>query len=430
MKVTLKACFLFLMSMGIAFALYIPSSFAASPKVDLLEHKKLLLTHNFEALEERLDFYNNGYLNGQISKKDYYWSVENLWTVRKDEKDKFKAALEKWIKAYPDSAQAHIAMGEHYATEGYNARGNKWASETSIEQFSEMEKQFAKAQEHLDTGIEINPSIIKGYTIKMGILRNSKSNQRHMQLVPRMMAYMRTVPINIKARQAVWWRFIDLLTPRWGGSYHKMQDIIDTEIPKFIPDLSLKAKANLEDAILHDKMSALALEKKYRSVINLSKKRISEKTTSPGVYNTAANATYKIKDYQNCFKYARRSANLRPWRSYGWKNVGACAYRLERWADMKAAYSHRIYIKGVSAYRLYYLAMSYMHLKQYAKAYVLFKEAEDMDPSYYEEYTKNYVGYIEKNKKAAMILRKKGLTAYDIIGTLYYKTKAPQAVKK
>ena len=213
---------------------------------DLFSQRELLQKYQFTALEKKLESYNKGYLVGEISYRDYLWAFSTLWTKSDFKSEGLKAAIDKWVIENPDSAYANIVAGKYYLDLGYDARGVEWASETSEEQFSEMQKYFKKAIPYTEKGLKLNSEIIEGYKTVISRMKSAKENT-----TKDLLNYLETAPEIVKQKTAVWIELLYSITPRWGGSYAEMEYIIDNKLPKRPHQFSAGDISLLEDMIYH-----------------------------------------------------------------------------------------------------------------------------------------------------------------------------------
>jgi hypothetical protein len=63
----------------------------------------------------------------------------------------------------------YLAIAQYYYARGWESRGYKWAKETPEKQFEGMRFYFSKAEENLKVALKINPNLIVGYHILIGI---------------------------------------------------------------------------------------------------------------------------------------------------------------------------------------------------------------------------------------------------------------------
>src|SRR5216683_2500620 len=104
----------------------------------------------------------------------------------------FDAPLQEWVKRSPRSYAAHLARAEFLYAEAGNARGAKWASETSAQQFQRMDDYLAAGHKEI--------------TATLGINRKAAD------------AALKEIPASFVIRSQTMF----CLEPRWGGSYEQM----------------------------------------------------------------------------------------------------------------------------------------------------------------------------------------------------------------
>jgi len=385
---------------------------------ELLKHRKLLQMHQFKTLERQLQNVNDQYLNGQASLRDYYWSIDTLWLERDLDAPWLWGALKAWRKHKPGSAYMNVVIGKYYTDKAYAARGADWGSEVSNKQFKQMETYFETAGHYLDQGLKSNPAIVDGHIEMLGIIRTSRAKKFNKSLVAALLNYMKTVPIEVKRKEAVWSHLLQSAIPRWGGSYTEMEGIIRSEVMKIKPAIPDRDIAALKDTIAYDQMSMSVINADYAAALEEGEKRIKANTNYAGIYLVASNAAYNLEDYQRCYQYAKKATELRPWRSFGWNRSGICAIKLQKWPEANKAYRTKLYLDGDAKYDVFQLGVTYMYLYQFDKAYALFKKAEELDPDY-KKYTQKYTSYIEKEKRSSMNLVGQDIT--NIIGVIAYE---------
>jgi len=384
---------------------------------DLFINRDLLKAQDYKSLELQLQKSNDRYLDGDISLRDYYSSADTLWADNDISAPWLGYALSGWLKDSPESAFAHIYIGKYYADKAYDARGTKWASETSDQQVKEMEKFFRLSEFHIEQGLSKNPLVLRGYLTKLSVLRTTRQHDDRLLLSQRLLLYLNKAPLKIKQTVAVWRWIVDLCTPRWGGSYAEMERLINKVAVENIPAVTNKQIETLNDLIVHDKMSMDVIAGDYVGALKIGEKSLRANTNLVGIYTIAANAAGELKDYKKCYQYAVRATEIRPWHPYGWGKAGFCAYKLQKWPEANAAYRHKIEIDGFTKYPTFQLGVSYMYLHQYGNAYALFKKSEELDPEYVK-FTKMYTSYIEKEKPKTVL--PDGFDINKLIGRMEY----------
>jgi tetratricopeptide (TPR) repeat protein len=127
----------------------------------------------------------------------------------------FDALLQEWTQRSPDSYAAHLARAEFLFTEGSSARGDKWASETSDEQFQKMNDFFAAGEKEARRALAINPRLAEAYTLLVTRQRSLGGPAGCMRETE---AGVKQVPASFVIRDET----MICLKPRWGGSYPAM----------------------------------------------------------------------------------------------------------------------------------------------------------------------------------------------------------------
>lgn len=395
------------------------ASFAAESKHsdDLLMHRTLLQEHRFDELDRKLQSFNDGYINGEIDLRVYFWSVRTLWRENEIDETWLQLTLKKWVQENPSSAQANIVMGRYYREKAYQARGSKFAHKTSADQLTQMEKYFREAESYLEIGLKRNPNVIDGHISQFSIIKATREQDPLLDLSDKLLKYTDALPNSVKQNEAFWSLLLQSSIPRWGGSYIQMRSIVDNYALKNIPSISQEQILALRDTITYDQMSLALIDKNYKSVLRLGEASMTAMTSFAGVYMAAANAAKQIKDYRQCYEYAFHVSELSPWDSEAWEHLGFCALKLEKWEAAKRAYKHKVYLKGISKYDVYKLGISHMHLYEFDKAYAMFKKALDLDPEY-KKYTQRYTDYIEMEKPESMVLE--GTNILNMLGPIRY----------
>ncbi len=122
--------------------------------------------------------------------------------------------LDRWVES-TGSANANLAKAYYLLNEGYLARGNKLAGETTGDQFAVMKKLHAQAFDLLKRVIEINPYLMPAYSGLIRITQSSRYSLNEDQILA--LALTRD-----KRTYYVRSAYIHAMEPRWGGSLEKM----------------------------------------------------------------------------------------------------------------------------------------------------------------------------------------------------------------
>lgn len=207
---TLLAC--------VAFAATLAStlSFASEGSADPLQ---LLEERRFEELDGRMTKLQRGYASGSVSDLDLLAAVRHFYTTD----PKLEARFNEWLQRYPRSYMARVARGIYYKRVGAEARGDRYADETSADQLAEMKLYYGKAMEDFQASVPLETQPILSYLYMMDILKYSppviiriwllrlklENGTRHM-----LNEANRVAPANFIARR----KYMLTLQGRWGGS--------------------------------------------------------------------------------------------------------------------------------------------------------------------------------------------------------------------
>ena len=398
----------------ILLSLLMRSAMVNASEKDLFALRNLLQNHHFAQVEAHLAAYNERYLTAHSPARyrDYLWSMETLWKDSDLDQAWLTDALVLWVQQAPQSAYAHAVLGMFYTDKGFAARGSKWASETEDAQFEAMDDWFKQAMMHLPAALAIQEDILFAHEKMLRIIKASGYFKDETIL-----SYMEKIPAKLKDSPGIWLPILQALTPRWGGSYQLMNAVIDKAIPAHL-NASEQSAQYVKDTITYDKVKVQRYEKNYAQALKLAEKSIALNTPYAGLYHQAAYAARQLKNYPLCYRYAKIATTMRPQWIEAWSSLAFCATKLEKWSQANTAYTYKLHIKGSNKYDLYRLGESYMYLRDYSKAYPLFKQAVALD-SDYQQYTQKFTHYIEVREPQAMALV--GSDLYTLIGPVTYQ---------
>jgi len=128
----------------------------------------------------------------------------------------YEGLLTDWVKATPETYQPYLARAAYYFGAGWNARGEKWASETSQGQFEGMGEYFEKARTDLNTALRIYDRTVLPYYFMISM---ATAQGRDSEAEQSLRKALNLAPASYKVRAT----YINGLKPRWGGSYEEME---------------------------------------------------------------------------------------------------------------------------------------------------------------------------------------------------------------
>ncbi len=120
-------------------------------------------------------------------------------------------ALNQWVSKYPSSYVALLARGNYLEHKGYRARGFRWASDTSEEQFKAMNDTFEFASKDLHEAIRLYPKALVAYC---GLININGSSSSRDSLRKTWEMGLRVLPDSLMIRQG----YLHFLQPKWGGT--------------------------------------------------------------------------------------------------------------------------------------------------------------------------------------------------------------------
>jgi tetratricopeptide (TPR) repeat protein len=130
-----------------------------------------------------------------------------------------------WLRRYPKSRAAHLALANHYEARGFAARGVDFAGKTSQEQFGAMEQLLRQALSEFDAADALGPKTSLAAAHRISIARTSRVFGLDASRLYR--DVIKSYPNTLQARI----EFIQASAPKWGGSIRQLLSIIDDAKP-------------------------------------------------------------------------------------------------------------------------------------------------------------------------------------------------------
>ena len=128
--------------------------------------------------------------------------------------------LDDWVKSEPTSYPAHLARAKYRAELGWQARGSRYANETSEQQMNEMASRLSEAAAEAVAAIKLNPKSSIAYALLLDVAKAEGDDKSldHVYSVG-----IASVPLSYLIRVSA----MEALEPRWGGSYAMMTSLAD-----------------------------------------------------------------------------------------------------------------------------------------------------------------------------------------------------------
>lgn len=252
--------------------------------------------------------------------KDYSFEDQLFWAYDAFEsKDrKFIVFLNNWIKSTPKSYQPYLARAKYFYRQGWLSRGHKWSSETKETEKNKMKYFFKKSDNDINKALNIRNNLVVAQHLLIGISNTQGDENDVVYKVAKKALKTNSLSYNVRAM------FLHSLTPRWGGSYEKMQEFIDTSL-KYAKN---NTKLNLLQAHIYaDAAEEMKLIKKHSTSEELFTQAL-EFGDNHKLFNERAINRIRIEDYHGALKDLNRAIKLHPekyeyyyWRSRSYSNL-------------------------------------------------------------------------------------------------------------
>lgn len=245
----------------VAFIIFIISFPILASEQPIAYHRKVdkstilfLFQHKlFKSLNSKLEEYQSAY-DQDYQEED---NAFDAFDVFANAYPLYEPMLNLWVQQFPSSYGPYVARAKYYSACGWKARGGAWASKTTEKQFEEMQRYFVLAMQDIADGIKLNPDLDVCYEM-MIMIGSAVGNE---ELKDNALAEaLKHHPYAHRVRK----QYLYTLTPRWGGSYNKMEKFVDEAERYIIYNPQLKM---LRAAIPADKGSIAAIEGNYDDAV-------------------------------------------------------------------------------------------------------------------------------------------------------------------
>lgn len=129
------------------------------------------------------------------------------------------SALNNWV-SQSGSAIAYLARGAYYVSEGINARGKRFAKDTTQEQFAKEEELHALGTKDLHQALALDPQLFPAYTFLLMTVGSANDTSKD---------WLDKATSIAPGGYYFRYQYLRSLMPKWGGSYSEMNDFADSQ---------------------------------------------------------------------------------------------------------------------------------------------------------------------------------------------------------
>lgn len=228
-------------SLLLATALFANSSNQSVNWQNLLKEKK------FEKIDSLLQNLESDILKNPINEKKLTKALNGLLLDSNLRKN-----IQEYAKVKPNSPFSHLLLGEMYYYKAFEARGFKWASETSKENFEKMENILAKADKELLKSLKLNDKIPNSYSslISVYALRGMHKQEDNIYKIG-----LKKLPNSYRIRS----NYMRFSLVKWGGTFEKIDSLLKDARTRYKDNPRLK---QLEGYVYYAKADFYALQRK------------------------------------------------------------------------------------------------------------------------------------------------------------------------
>lgn len=236
-----------------------------------------------------------------------------------------------WVRRYPRSPAAHLALAHHYAAVGFSSRGSEYASKTTDTQFFAMGEAFRKAFQALETADKYSkkPSLSASVRVWLGMASGGVRPRPTETYRAAIKAFPDTLQVRI--------RYIYGSVPKWGGSMAQLAAIVDEAKPlppadrRYVEYLVLQRMAEaMQDA--RDKDDAKAPEH-YKKAIEYYKQSVPLCPGLDAALRKLVGLQLAAKDFQGVLASAGESIKRDPRNGWAYMMRGRAYEGLEKYRE-------------------------------------------------------------------------------------------------
>ncbi|GGY63455.1 hypothetical protein GCM10011613_03950 [Cellvibrio zantedeschiae] len=186
----------------------------SKPHTDLQHLRSLVESERYAEAEKIVQELQDKVLIDILWEETYQDTLDGI-----SAENKFSlASLNDWI-SQSGSAIAYLARGAYFVTEGINARGKRFAKDTTQEQFAKEEELHELGIKDLHKALVLDPQLFPAYTFLLMTASSATDTSKDW-----MDKAARIAPGGYYFR----YQYLRSLMPKWGGSYAEMNEFADS----------------------------------------------------------------------------------------------------------------------------------------------------------------------------------------------------------
>jgi tetratricopeptide (TPR) repeat protein len=188
--------------------------------IDRLAVRRLLTSRSYDALDRMLAAYADSVL------RDYRveYRLFDAYAAFGVAVPALEPFLNEWVRQRPTSAAARLARATFFRASGWNARGARYASKTTNQQFTRMGKFFQLTFDDLTEAVRLEPKSIVAYRQLIDLATTQRQAAMSRQMLDQA---LKIQPYSFLLRAT----YMHNLLPRWGGSYEAMARFAEESAP-------------------------------------------------------------------------------------------------------------------------------------------------------------------------------------------------------
>lgn len=177
----------------------------------------LLTQNNYAEVESTLLGCLKDYKGGLITAEELEKAFRMVPDALKNSPD---TMFDAWVETYPKSYSARVSRAIFYANLAWKARGGKFSSETSKEQFNALEKYMMKAKRDIADSLALDDKPVLSYWEAIGVAKGIRTDTETTK-------GLRDQAIKIDPKvYGIRRAYLDYISPKWFGSTALMDEAL------------------------------------------------------------------------------------------------------------------------------------------------------------------------------------------------------------